>query len=179
MNENQSYLEVTGKSLCLLYAQDSHKIAPSIYILGSSIYFLIFDHGGSLTTCSFDIHKHPEKPLCILVDVSYECPSNSQSPASLGIDTTLHWYQLKSGKHWVKQLEITLCDRTSCQSSKRTIYLIKIIFISNTLLGQGTTVWEAKVFNRCKYVPMVVKDSWIDPLQKYTKGMILHLLNKK
>ena len=40
-------------------------------------------------------------------------------------------------------------------------------------------VWEAKMFNGHKYVPMVVKDLWIDPLQKYTKGMILHLLNEK
>ena len=40
-------------------------------------------------------------------------------------------------------------------------------------------VWEAKMFDGRKYMPVVVKDSWIDPLWKYTEGMILHLLNEK
>ena len=35
------------------------------------------------------------------------------------------------------------------------------------------------MFDGREYVPVVVKDSWIDPLRKYTKGMILHLLNEK
>ena len=40
-------------------------------------------------------------------------------------------------------------------------------------------VWEAKMFDGHKYMPVVVKNSWIDPLWKYTEGMILHLLNEK
>ena len=35
------------------------------------------------------------------------------------------------------------------------------------------------MFDRCEYVPVVVKDSWINPLRKYTEGMTLHLLNEK
>ncbi|KAF8547632.1 hypothetical protein OG21DRAFT_1490051 [Imleria badia] len=181
MNENLSYLEVAGKSSCLLYAQDGCHAAPAIHILGSSIYLTIFYCSGSLSTCGFDIHDCLEQFLRILVGLSYERPSDPHYPSSLGVDTTLHWCRLQKGdgKHWVKQLDITLHNGTSGQASKRTIHLIKIIFISDRLLGQGTMVWEAEMFDGYQSVFMVLKDLWINLLQKYTEGMILHLLNEK
>ncbi|KAN0086062.1 hypothetical protein V8E55_007196 [Tylopilus felleus] len=51
--EKKSYIELAGKSACLLFMQDSRHIAPSICILGSSIYSSLFDRGGSISTCGF------------------------------------------------------------------------------------------------------------------------------
>jgi len=65
-NEKLSYIEVAGKASCLLYAQDGHHAAPCIRILGSEIFLTIFDSGGSLTTCGYDIHRSPQSFLRIL-----------------------------------------------------------------------------------------------------------------
>ncbi|KAF8546459.1 hypothetical protein OG21DRAFT_1491185 [Imleria badia] len=153
------------KSSCLLYVPDGRHVAPSICILRSSIYLMIFDRGGSLST------------VALISTTAW----SSFYAFCLRVDTTLHWHWLQkgNGEHWVKQLNITLHDETSGQASKRTIHLIKIIFISDSLLGRGTTVWEAEMFDGYQSVFVVLKDLWIDPLQTYTEGMILCLLNKK
>ena len=64
------------------------------------------------------------------------------------------------------------------------VVLNQLIFISDALHGCGTTIWAASM-----YVPspesgsaspreIVVKDSWIDPLRKFTEGGILAKLNE-
>ena len=59
------------------------------------------------------------------------------------------------------------------------IWLKSVLAISDSLIGQGTTVWEGEMDTEDGDVQdMVVKDSWIDPLRKYTEGMILHILEK-
>ena len=58
------------------------------------------------------------------------------------------------------------------------IWLRSVLAISDSLLGQGTTVWEGEVDSGPVNEGVVVKDSWIDPLRKYTEGMILHILEQ-
>jgi len=63
-----------------------------------------------------------------------------------------------------------------------TIELTKLLFISDNLNGRGTMVWQGMRVTRrnksSKQVAVTMKDLWIDPLQKYTEGMILATLNK-
>ena len=72
-----------------------------------------------------------------------------------------------------------------------TIELTRVLFISDNLHGRGTTVWEgmvlkpgtpgkpAEMTEKARWSGrVVVKDSWIDPLWKYTEGMILTILYK-
>ena len=72
-----------------------------------------------------------------------------------------------------------------------------MLFISDNLHSRGTTVWEGVLLEPLvgsigrggkqkkpklgagQGETVIVKDSWIDPLQKYTKGMILSMLNMK
>ena len=83
-NEKLSYIEVAGKASCLLYAQDGRHAAPCIRILGSEIFLTIFDRGGSLTTCSYDIHRSPQSFLCILISIS-------SASNVFGCDKSIHW----------------------------------------------------------------------------------------
>ena len=69
-NEKSSYIETAGKMSCLLYAQDGRHTVPCICTLGSRIYFTLFNHGGSLSTCSYDIHCSPHNILRILISVT-------------------------------------------------------------------------------------------------------------
>ncbi|KAL4063505.1 hypothetical protein V8B97DRAFT_2026409 [Scleroderma yunnanense] len=55
-NEKSSYIEVARKASCLLYTQDGCHFASCIHILNSQIYLTIFDHGGSLSTCGYNIN---------------------------------------------------------------------------------------------------------------------------
>ena len=53
--------------------------------------------------------------------------------------------------------------------------------ISDSLSGQGTMVWEGELESESGEVDdlrVIVKDSWTDPLRKYTEGMILHRLEQ-
>ncbi|KIM55159.1 hypothetical protein SCLCIDRAFT_30582 [Scleroderma citrinum Foug A] len=62
------------------------------------------------------------------------------------------------------------------------IKLISILFISDNLHSQGTTVWKGVKMNKRQKnwgkENVVVKDSWINPLQKYAEGKILSILNE-
>lgn len=62
----------------------------------------------------------------------------------------------------------------------RKIWLRKILANTDTLHGRGTTVWEGILDSDSPgpEVVVAVKNSWIDPLRKYTEGMILHILQK-
>jgi len=60
------------------------------------------------------------------------------------------------------------------------VVMDSLLFISDVLHGCGTTVWAALMHSPNLKPPcrIVVKDSWIDPLRKYTEGGILAKLNK-
>lgn len=161
----------------MLYAQDGRHAALCIRILGSKIYLTIFDRGGSLSTTGYDIHLCPRAFLRILIGVS--CASLS----TLGFNTSIRWRQDYRDGNVVrlKELEFVKDDIAY------TIELIKILFISDSLLGRGTTVWKGvkmmkkwrgKGKGREASEAVVVKDSWIDPVRKYTEGKILSILNR-
>ncbi|KAI6000082.1 hypothetical protein EDD15DRAFT_2362646 [Pisolithus albus] len=136
--EKSSYIEIAGKASCLLYTQDGCHAAPCFHILGSSIHLTIFDRGGSLSTCSYDINGQP--------------------------------YDFTVG---VKTLDIRERD------TKFTVELDRVLFISDNLFGRGTTVWGGIIRDKRSETggQVAVKDSWIDPLRKYTEGRILSILN--
>ncbi|KAI6008569.1 hypothetical protein EDC04DRAFT_2907000 [Pisolithus marmoratus] len=171
-NKKSSYIEMAGKASCLMYAQDSHHAAPCLCILGSQIYLTVFDWGGSLSTCGYDIHHYPCKFLCILISVT-SAPRNI-----LGFNISINWGKRScpDGKVVdVKELKIEM-DATTC-----TIELTRVLFISDNLFSQGTMVWEGMMKARgtsgMQARKVAVKDSWIDPLRKYTEGKILSILN--
>ena len=169
-NEKSSYIETAGKASCLLYAQDGRHAAPCLRILGSQIYLTIFDRGGSLSTCGYDIHHCPCKFLRILIGVT-STPRNI-----LGFDISIHWGKktCQDGKVVdVKELKI------ETDTTTYTIELRRVLFISDNLSGRGTTVWEGmmKAKGSLQTRQVAVKDSWIDPLRKYTEGKILSILN--
>ncbi|KAI6010125.1 hypothetical protein EDC04DRAFT_2906180 [Pisolithus marmoratus] len=171
-NEKSSYIEMAGKASCLLYAQDSCHAAPCLHILGSQIYLMVFDWGTSLSTCGYDMHHYPCEFLCILIGVM-SAPCNI-----LRFDISINWGKRScpDGKVVdVKELKIEM-DATTC-----TIELTRVLFISDNLFSWGTTVWEGMMKARgtsgMQARKVAVKDSWIDPLQKYTEGKILSILN--
>ena len=92
--EKESYIELTGKSACLLFMQDGRHVTPSIRILGSKIYFTIFDRGGSVSTSGFDIHEDPEPFLRIIISLS----CYHDKPDILGLDTSIAW-EKKRARH--------------------------------------------------------------------------------
>src|SRR5437879_1737889 len=69
-NEKLSFIETASKVTCLLHTQDGHHSIPCICILGSHIYLTVFDHGGSISTCGYDIHGNPLHFLCILISIT-------------------------------------------------------------------------------------------------------------
>jgi hypothetical protein len=180
-----SYVECAGKAAFILYAQDGRHAVPCIRILGTHIYFDIFDRGGSITTAGFDIHDHPKIFLRILLGLA------TGSRLRLGFDSTIHVdLSLQPGeKHLRKRMTVV------SEGAKVSLVLDHLIFIADGLHGRGTTVWKAymesdhdpkgKGNERKRARPgtsskkeVVVKDSWIDPLRKYTEGMILAKLRK-
>lgn len=126
-NKKSSYIETAGKVSCLLYAQDGCHAVPCIHILGSHIYFMIFDHGGSLSTCGYDVHHCPHNFLCILISVT------SASHHILEFNILIHWQQKQCDSNSidpVKEVKIQV-DATT----EYTIKLMKVLFISDNLFS--------------------------------------------
>ncbi|KAI6035967.1 hypothetical protein BKA83DRAFT_110339, partial [Pisolithus microcarpus] len=167
--EKSSFIETAGKASCLLYMQDGHHAAPCFCILGSNIHLTIFDHSGSLSTCGYDINAQLYDFVCILVGIT------STSIEILGFDTLIAWeWQECNGETvGIKTLDIHV------DGIDLAIELNRVLFISNNLFGHGTMVWGGMMKNTQAKTrePVVVKDLWIDPLQKYTEGKILSILN--
>ena len=138
---------------CLLYAQDGHHSAPCICILGSHIYLMIFDCGGSLSTCGYDIHRFPHDFLRILIGIT------SASLHILRFNVSIDWRQtFHDGDRSsvdVKEIKIQVDPIT-----QYIIKLTKVLFISDNLFGRGTTAWGGVM----EIGEVVVKDSWIDPV---------------
>ena len=100
-------------------------------------------------------------------------PSGSDDEEADGSDEET-WKRDSGGKR-TKWLEIVDKHNEHCK-----IWLRTVLAISDSLLGQETTVWEGEVESTRSLVDkvVVVKDSWTDPLRKYTEGMILHILEQ-
>ena len=165
----KSYTEIAGKTALLLYAQDGRHSAPCLRILGHSIVLTFFDRGGSLSTSAIDINQQPEEFLCILVGLSCAHPDH------LGFNETIIWE--KDGRKRI------LIAWHGDPTEAGEVVLDKIIFISDALHGCGTTVWAGWLYppsSQPQQEPrqIVVKDSWINPLRKYTEGNILARLNE-
>ncbi|KAF8449209.1 hypothetical protein L210DRAFT_3640833 [Boletus edulis BED1] len=78
---------------------------------------------------------------------------------------------------------------TPTQNSQKTIRIVKqgkeyhilvdtLLFSSFSLHSRGTTVWTGKVTIDQEEHDVVIKDSWVDPLRRYTEGRILKMLEK-
>ncbi|KIM70778.1 hypothetical protein SCLCIDRAFT_18811 [Scleroderma citrinum Foug A] len=127
-NLKKSFIEVAGKTAFLLYAQDIRHAAPSIQILGEDIVLTIFDWGGSLSTAPFSIHEDPEFFLRLLVSLS-------TSPLhKIGFDESVIWDEKLKKKRM-------LVTWTGGGKTENEIILEQVIFIADSLLGHGTTVW--------------------------------------
>ncbi|KAI6018244.1 hypothetical protein PISMIDRAFT_107687, partial [Pisolithus microcarpus 441] len=168
-NEKSSYIEMAGKASCLLYTQDGCHAATCFHILGSSIHLTIFDRSGSLSTCSYDINSKLHDFVCILISIT------STPHEILSFDTLIAWkWQQCSGKTvGVKALNV------QAGNTELAIKLDRVLFISDNLFSRGTMVWVGMIRDMQTRTrePVVVKDSWIDPLWKYTEGRILSILN--
>lgn len=182
-----SYVESAGKAAFILYAQDGRHAVPCIRMLGTHIYFDIFDRGGSVSTAGFDIHDRPEVFIRILLGLA------TGSRLRLGFDSSIHVDLLvQPGENKVRKRMTVMMD-----GAKTSLVLDHLIFISDGLHGRGTTVWQAsmdsdfdpkgkgKERERKRARPgtaskkeVVIKDCWVDPLRKYTEGMILDILHK-
>ena len=160
-----SYIEVAGKTALLLYAQDGRHSAPSLRFLGNHIILTFFDRGGSLSTAPIDINQNPEDFLRILIGLS------CAPLCHIGFDETVITHA--DGKKRV------LVAWTGNLVGSEVI-MDHVLFISDALHGRGTTIWTALMHSDPQKAPrrIVVKDSWIDPLRKFTEGGILAQLNK-
>ncbi|KAI5996699.1 hypothetical protein EDD15DRAFT_2364795 [Pisolithus albus] len=103
LKEKSSYIEIASKASCLLYAQDGHHATLCFRILGSSIRLTIFNCGGSLSTCSYDINGQPHDFMCTLIGItsaSNETLGVKFGPHSKGLSQNLlHpllWYPIVS-----------------------------------------------------------------------------------
>ncbi|KAF9228180.1 hypothetical protein BS17DRAFT_850230 [Gyrodon lividus] len=123
--------------------------------------------------------------LCILIGVS------ASTLLTLGFDASIEWTEVVRDDEQVQIKWLSIHPNgTSCM-----IELTRLLFISDNLLGRGTTVWQGEMDVPASLVSVMhldtrraaagglkadvaVMDSWIDPLRKYTEGMILHRLNQ-
>ncbi|KAG9309134.1 hypothetical protein JVU11DRAFT_10841 [Chiua virens] len=67
---------------------------------------------------------------------------------------------------------------TDKQGKRCKLLLRSILAISDSLFGRGSTVWEAEMEGDQINATVAVKDAWIDPLRKYTEGLVLNILEK-
>ncbi|KAI5986625.1 hypothetical protein EDD15DRAFT_2373072 [Pisolithus albus] len=167
----KSYIEGAGKTALLLYAQDGRHSAPYLRMLGHYIVLTFFDRGGSLSTAAFDIHDYPDFFLRILLGIS------TAPIETIGFDETVFWDRDDKKK---KVLVAWKGSSSEDDKGNPTVSLEQLIFISDTLHGRGTTVWAGSMKDPTSPTArrqIVVKDSWIDPLRKFTEGSMLAKLN--
>ena len=159
-----SYIEAAGKTALLLYAQDGQHSAPCVRLLGQHIILTFFDRGGSLSTAPLDINKYPDEFLRILIALS-------RAPlCDIGFDETVI-------SHADGRKRFLVAWTGALVGSE--VIVDNLLFISDAIHRHGTTVWGAQMHSPGKPPrQIVVKDSWIDPLRKFTEGTILAKLNK-
>ena len=161
-NLKELFIELMGKVVFLHQAQDSRYAVPCIQILGEDIVFTLFNHGGSISTQPINIHSSPEIFLHILLGITFA------SRITLGFNPTIHKVKNKT-----RDIEVTLVD-----GGKGVINVNELLFISGSLHGHGTTIWSGHLTRSGVDDEVVVKDSFVDPLRRYTKGRILAMLNQ-
>ncbi|KAI6095944.1 hypothetical protein EDD16DRAFT_1501235 [Pisolithus croceorrhizus] len=137
---------------------------PGLQILGDHIILTLFDWGGSISTHPLHIHQCPKAFLHVLLGITFS------DAVVLGFDTTIS--PIKEGK---KKVQI-IRDGKEC-----FVWVNQLLFISRSLHGWGTTVWSG-VVTQADFPELeegqkvVIKDSFVDPLRRYTKGKILKIL---
>lgn len=161
-SRKESYVEVAGKVAFLLEAQDGRYATYGIRILGSTVILTLFDRGGSISTCPLDIHKFPREFLRILFGVTFA------DATLLGFDSTISFTPQNSQK----------VIRIVKQGKQHQVLVDTLLFFTGSLHSRGTTVWSGKVTFDQETEEVVVKDSWVDPLRRYTEGRILKMLEK-
>ncbi|KIJ67422.1 hypothetical protein HYDPIDRAFT_25878 [Hydnomerulius pinastri MD-312] len=132
-------------------------------------------------------------------DGRHSAPISTCPPADLGFDETVFWdKELRK-----RRLEVAwrsgghLGESSDGVGTDSHITLEEVIFIADALLGRGTTVWSGTMgasiippstnsmdldmnpatLAKPKHREVIVKDSWIDPLRKFTEGTMLAILN--
>ena len=70
-------------------------------------------------------------------------------------------------------------DGKNYENDNPVVSLDQLIFISDALHSRGTTVWAGSMKGPTQKSrrQVIIKDSWIDPLCKFTEGNILARLN--
>ncbi|KAI6023291.1 hypothetical protein EDC04DRAFT_2606791 [Pisolithus marmoratus] len=165
-NIKASFIELTGKVIFQLKNQDSQYAMPGLQILGNHIVLTLFDWGGSISTHPLNIHKHPRAFLHILMGITFG------DGVVLGFDSTIS--PIKGGR---KKIQIIK------NGQEYFIAVSELLFISGLLHGQGMTVWSSVITlddfpGLAEGQKVVVKDSFVDPLQQYTQGKILKILEE-
>ena len=123
---------------------------------------MLFDQGGSISTHPLNIDQFPEEFLQILLGITFA------DGIILSFDPTI-----SPVKDDQKQIQISLPDQDY------VVFINTLLFSSRSLHGWGTTVWCSKV-TICKQPEeeVVLKDSWVDPLQRFSEGRILKMLGE-
>ncbi|KAI9457679.1 hypothetical protein HD554DRAFT_2301350, partial [Boletus coccyginus] len=130
-------------------------------LVGTCIVLTFFDRGGSVSTYPLDIHQFPEEFLRILLGITFA------DRIMFGFDSTVSPTQ--NGE---KKIQIIL------QGNEYVVCVDMLLFLSETLHGRGTTVWSGTVTINEELQEVVVKDTWVDPLRRYTEGRILKILER-
>ncbi|KAN0074462.1 hypothetical protein V8E55_011874, partial [Tylopilus felleus] len=166
--DKESFIEIAAKASCLFGGQDGCHFVSYIHILGTSIHLTIFHRSGSVSICPFDINSSPLQFLHILIGISF------LDYVNIRFDTSIKWDSPNPDSK-TKWIEII-----NKHGQHRKVWLKSVLVVSDSLLGQRTTVWEGELevdsspINKC----VMIKDSWTDLLRKYTEGMILHILEQ-
>ncbi|KAI6162382.1 hypothetical protein EDD17DRAFT_1757518 [Pisolithus thermaeus] len=140
-------------------------------MLGHYIVLTFFDQGGSLLTAVFDIHNNPDVFLHILLGIS------TAPIETIGFNETVFW------DHDDKKKKVLVVWKGSSSKDNKgnpTVSLEQLIFISDMLHSHGTTIWASSMKDPTSPTAqrqIIVKDSWIDPLWKFTEGSMLAKLN--
>ncbi|KAI6127268.1 hypothetical protein F5141DRAFT_1210630 [Pisolithus sp. B1] len=159
-----SFIKLAGKVIFQLENQDGQYAMLGLQILGNHIILTLFDRGGSVSTHPLHIHQCPEVFLHVLLGITFG------DAVVLSFNTTIS--PVKEGK---KKVQI-IRDGKEC-----FVWVNQLLFISGSLHGQGTTVWSG-VVTQADFPELeegqkvVIKDAFVDPLRRYTKGKILKIL---
>jgi len=146
-------------------------IPPPVYEYWDTVLYWCFLTGVDLFQLQLSTSTNNQKKfLHILVGLSCACPDH------LGFDESILWE--KDGKK-----HVLVAWHGDPADSAGEVVLDKIIFISDALHGCGTTIWAGLLYplsSQPRQEPrqIVVKDSWINPPQKFTEGSILAKLNE-
>ncbi|KAI6032441.1 hypothetical protein EDC04DRAFT_2898155 [Pisolithus marmoratus] len=140
-------------------------------MLGHYIILTFFNQGGSLSTAAFNIHDNPKVFLHILLGIS------TVPIETIGFDEMVFWDCDE------KRKKVLVAWKGSSHKDDRgssVVSLEQLIFISDTLHGHGTTIWASSMKDPTSLMTqrkVDIKDSWIDPLWKFSEGNMLARLN--